>query len=188
MLGVMSAAIDHWWAFALRGVAAVIFGILAFAWPGVTLAVLVLLWGAYALIDGILALASAFRTDHDHRWALLIEGIVGIGAGVASFAYPGLTALVLVYIIAFWALITGLLEIVAAVRLRKVIDNEWWLVLSGALSVLFGIVLVAAPGAGALALVWVIGAYAVLFGVILLALAFRLRSMGQRGHAHTAAA
>ncbi len=104
-----------------------------------------------------------------------------------TFAYPGLTALVLVYIIAFWALITGLLEIVAAFRLRKVIDNEWWLVLSGALSLVFGIVLVAAPGAGALALVWVIGAYAVLFGIVLLALAFRLRSMGQGSHPHAAA-
>lgn len=187
MLTAMSAAIDHWWAFALRGAAAVIFGILAFAWPGVTLAVLVLFWGAYALVDGILALVSAFRTGHDHRWALLIEGIVGIGAGVITFAYPGLTALVLVYIIAFWALITGLLEIVAAFRLRKVIDNEWWLGLSGALSLVFGVVLVAAPGAGALALVWVIGAYAMLFGIVLLALAFRLRSMGQASHLHAAA-
>jgi uncharacterized membrane protein HdeD (DUF308 family) len=187
MLTAMSAAIDHWWAFALRGAAAVIFGILAFAWPGVTLAVLVLFWGAYALVDGILALVSAFRTGHDHRWALLIEGIVGIGAGVVTFAYPGLTALVLVYIIAFWALITGLLEIVAAFRLRKVIDNEWWLGLSGALSLVFGVVLVAAPGAGALALVWVIGAYAVLFGIVLLALAFRLRSMGQGSHLHAPA-
>jgi uncharacterized membrane protein HdeD (DUF308 family) len=187
MLGTVSTAIDHWWVFALRGLAAVIFGILAFVWPDVTLAVLVLFWGAYALVDGILALVSAFRTGHDHRWALLIEGIVGIGAGVVTFAYPGLTALVLVYIIAFWALITGLLEIVAAFRLRKVIDNEWWLVLSGALSLVFGIVLVAAPGAGALALVWVIGAYAVLFGIVLFALAFRLRSMGQGSHPHAAA-
>ncbi len=186
MIGAMSAAMDHWWAFALRGVAAVIFGILAFAWPGVTLAVLVLLWGAYALVDGILALASAFRTGQDHRWALLIEGIVGIAAGIATFVWPGLTALVLVYIIAFWALITGVLEIVAALRLRKVIHNEFWLVLSGALSLIFGVVLIAAPGAGALALVWVIGAYAVLFGIVLLALAFRLRSMGQ-GRAQAAA-
>ena len=183
MLGGMNVVIDHWWAFALRGVAAIIFGILAFAWPGVTLAVLVLLWGAYALVDGILALVSAFRTGHDHRWALLIEGVVGIGAGVATFLWPGLTALVLVYIIAFWALITGVLEIMAAFRLRKVIENEWWLVLSGALSVVFGIVLFAAPGAGALALVWVIGAYAVLFGIVLLALGFRLRTMRQGSRA-----
>jgi uncharacterized membrane protein HdeD (DUF308 family) len=182
-----NAAIDHWWAFALRGVAAIIFGILAFAWPGVTLAVLVLFWGAYALVDGILALVAAFRTGHDHRWALLIEGVVGIGAGVATFLWPGLTALVLVYIIAFWALVTGVLEIMAAFRLRKVIQNEWWLVLSGALSVVFGIVLVAAPGAGALALVWVIGAYAVLFGIVLLALGFRLRTMRQSSHVHATA-
>ena len=127
-----------------------------------------------------------FAQVRDHRWALLIEGVVGIGAGIATFVWPGLTALVLVYIIAFWALITGLLEILAAFRLRRVIHNEWWLVLSGALSLIFGVALIAAPGAGALALVWVIGAYAVLFGIVLLALAFRLRSLAQ-GRVQTAA-
>lgn len=186
-MDAMRAAVDHWWAFALRGVAALIFGILGFAWPGVTLAALVVFWGAYALIDGVLALLSAFRTAQDHRWALLVEGIVGIGAGVVTFVWPGLTALVLVYIIAFWALMTGVLEIAAALRLRKVIHNEWRLALSGALSLVFGIALLASPGTGAIALVWLIAAYAVIFGAMLLALAFRLWSMGQGRHAQAAA-
>ena len=186
MLNVMNAA-DHWWAFALRGVAAVIFGILAFVWPGVTLAVLVLFWGAYALVDGILTLLAAFRTGQDHRWALVIEGVVGIGAGIVTFLWPGLTALVLVYIIAVWALITGVLEVIAAIRLRHVIENEWWLVLSGILSLIFGIALVIAPGAGALALIWLIAAYAIIFGVLLLGLALRLRGVSQR-HQLTATA
>ena len=186
MLSVMNAA-DHWWAFALRGVAAVIFGILAFVWPGVTLAVLVLFWGAYALVDGILTLLAAFRTGQDHRWALVIEGVVGIGAGIVTFLWPGLTALVLVYIIAVWALITGVLEVIAAIRLRHVIENEWWLVLSGILSLIFGIALVIAPGAGALALIWLIATYAIIFGVLLLGLALRLRGVSQR-HQLTATA
>lgn len=176
MLSVTNAA-DHWWAFGLRGVAAVIFGIMAFVWPGVTLAVLILFWGAYALVDGILALVSAFRTGQDHRWALMIEGVVGIAAGIATFVWPGLTALVLVYIIAAWALMTGVLELIAAFRLRRVITNEWWLVVTGIVSVLFGIALLASPGAGALALIWLIGAYALIFGVLLLGLAYRLRGL-----------
>jgi uncharacterized membrane protein HdeD (DUF308 family) len=179
MLGVMNAA-DHWWAFALRGVAAVIFGILAFVWPGVTLAVLVLFWGAYALVDGILALVAAFRTGQDHRWWLIVEGVVGIAAGVVTFLWPGLTALVLIYIIAVWALITGVLELLAAIRLRRVIENEWWMALGGVASLIFGVILLIAPGAGALALIWLIAAYAIIFGVLLLALAFRLRGLSQR--------
>jgi uncharacterized membrane protein HdeD (DUF308 family) len=179
MLGVMNAA-DHWWAFALRGVAAVIFGILAFVWPGVTLAVLVLLWGAYALVDGILALVAAFRTGQDHRWWLIVEGVVGIAAGVVTSVWPGLTALVLIYIIAVWALITGVLEILAAIRLRRVVENEWWMALGGLASLIFGVILLIAPGAGALALIWLIAAYAIIFGVLLLALAIRLRGLSQR--------
>jgi uncharacterized membrane protein HdeD (DUF308 family) len=187
MFVAVETASRHWWAFALRGLVAILFGVLAFAWPGVTLQVLVLLWGAFAFVDGVLALVAAIRTDNDHRWGLLLEGIVGIGAGIVTFLYPGLTALVLLYIIAVWALLTGVLELVAAVRLRKVIQNEWWLALSGILSVLFGIVLLAAPGAGALAVVWLIAAYAIVFGILNLALAVRLHGMGQRRHAVSAA-
>jgi uncharacterized membrane protein HdeD (DUF308 family) len=110
---------------------------------------------------------------------MLVEGIIGVLAGIAAFAWPGLTALVLLYIIAFWAIVTGVLEVIAAVRLRRVISNEWALILGGALSVVFGVALIVSPGAGALAVVWLIGAYAVVFGVMLLALSWRLR-----GHAH----
>jgi uncharacterized membrane protein HdeD (DUF308 family) len=176
----MRSAVEHWWAFAVRGVAAIIFGILAFIWPGVTLAVLVLLWGAYALVDGVFALIGAFRTGQGDRWLLIIEGVAGILAGILTFIWPGLTALVLVYIIAAWALVTGVLEIIAAIRLRRVIQNEWLLILSGIVSVLFGLALVIAPGTGALALIWLIAAYAVVFGVLLIILAFRLRGLGQR--------
>jgi uncharacterized membrane protein HdeD (DUF308 family) len=183
MLMDLEASSRHWWAFALRGLAAIVFGVLAFVWPGVTLAALVLLWGAYALVDGVLALIAAFRTEHDHRWGLLLEGIVGIGAGVATFLYPDITALVLLYIIAAWALITGVLELVAAVRLRKVIDNEWWLILGGIASILFAIVLLAAPGAGALAVIWLIATYAIVFGVLMLGLALRLHGASQRRQA-----
>ena len=173
-------ATGHWWAFALRGVVAILFGLLAFAWPGVTLIVLVELWGAFALIDGALSLVAAFRMGDSHHWALLLEGIVGIAAGVVTFVWPGLTALALVYIIAAWALITGVLEVITAIRLRKVINNEWLLALSGVLSFVFGVVLAVAPGAGALALIWLIAIYAIIFGVLLLALAFRLHGLADR--------
>jgi len=170
----------HWWVIALRGVAAVLFGVLAFVWPGITLAVLVLLFGAYALVDGVLGIVVAVRGGTEHRLAMGLEGVVGVLAGLAAFVYPGLTALVLLYIIAFWAILTGVLEVVAAVRLRRAITNEWGLIIGGVLSVLFGIVLIAAPGAGALAVVFLIGAYAVLFGVALLILSWGLRSHEQR--------
>ena len=170
----------HWWVVALRGLAAVLFGVLAFAWPGMTLAVLILLFGAYALVDGILAIVVAVRGGTDHRLLMGLEGVVGVLAGLAAFVYPGLTALVLLYIIAFWAILTGVLEVFAAVRLRRVITNEWGLIIGGVLSVLFGIVLIVAPGAGALAVVFLIGAYAVLFGVALLILSWGLRSHEQR--------
>ena len=173
----------HWWAFLLRGLAAVLFGVLAIAWPGLTLTVLVLFWGAYALVDGVLALVAAMRTQHDQRWGLVLEGVAGIGAGLVTFFYPDLTALVLVYIIAAWAVITGVLELFVAIRLRRVIQNELWLILGGVASLVFGFVLFAAPGAGALALVWLIGTYAIIFGVLLIALAFRLHGLGQRRQA-----
>jgi uncharacterized membrane protein HdeD (DUF308 family) len=171
----------YWWVVALRGLLAVLFGVALIVWPGIGLGILVLLFGAYALVDGVFALAHAFGSnDERHRWAHVIEGIVGIAAGIVTFAWPGITALVLLYVIAAWAIVTGVLELVAAFRLRAHIENELWLGLGGVLSILFGLLLFIAPGAGALAVVWIIAAYAILFGITLVALAFRLRGLGSR--------
>jgi len=169
----------HWWVIGLRGLAAILFGVLAFVWPGMTLAVLVLLFGAYALVDGVLTLIAAFRGGVQHRIVMLVEGVVSVLAGLAAFVWPGLTALVLLYIIAFWAIVTGVLEIVAAIRVRRAISNELGLVIGGVLSVVFGVVLLVAPGAGVLAVIFLIGAYAVVFGIALLGLAWRLREHHQ---------
>ena len=171
----------NWWAVALRGIAAVLFGLLTIFIPGVTLVTLVLLFGAYALVDGIFNVIAAYRSA-SHHWALVIEGLIGILAGVVTFAWPAMTAIALLYLIAFWAMLTGGFEIAAGVRLRNVIANEWALILMGALSLLFGIFILFAPGAGALAIVLWIGVYALLFGIFLLVLAFRLR-----GFRHVAA-
>lgn len=173
----------NWWALALRGVCAVIFGLLAFIWPQLTLEVLILFYGVFVLIDGVLAIIAAVSKREGSGlpwWALLIEGLLGVAASVATFVWPGITALVLLYLIAAWAIVTGVFEIIAAVRLRKEIEGELWLALSGVLSILFGVLLIARPGAGALAVIWLIGAYALLFGAFLIALAFRLRGYRDR--------
>jgi uncharacterized membrane protein HdeD (DUF308 family) len=166
----------NWWLVLLRGIAGIIFGVLAFAWPGITLLTLIIFYGAYALIDGIFAIGAAFRGDAPQsRWWLILIGILGIAAGLLTFLWPGLTAFVLAIFIGVWSLIHGIFEIVGAIRIRKEIDNEWWLILSGALSVLFGLVMLYMPGAGALALIWVIGSYAIIFGALLVAFSFRLK-------------
>src|ERR687890_1931301 len=168
----------NWWMLALRGLAAIVFGVLAFVWPDITLFVLVLLFGAYMLVDGIFAIVAAVRAaGREARWwLLLIEGVLGVLAGLVAALWPGLTALALLYFIAAWAIVSGIFEIVGAIRLRREIEGEWALGLSGALSVLFGVLLVAVgPGVGLLSLVWLIGAYALAFGVLLLVLAFRVR-------------
>jgi uncharacterized membrane protein HdeD (DUF308 family) len=173
----MALLARNWWVVALRGVVAIIFGLLTFVLPGITLAVFVLLFGAYAIVEGIFNVIAAIRGRAGRApwWALLLEGLVSIGAGVVTFVWPGLTALVLLYVIAVWAVITGVLEIAAAIRLRKLITGEWWLALSGVLSIVFGVLLMIAPAAGALVVVLWIGAYAVVFGALLIGLAFRLR-------------
>lgn len=172
----------NWWVLALRGVLAVFFAFMAFLWPRLTLEVLVILFGAYALVNGVFALAAAV-TGHGQAaswWALVLEGLIGMGVGILTLFWPGITALALLYLIAFWAITTGIFGIAAAIRLRAEIEGEWLLALSGFLSVLFGALLVVAPVAGALAVIWLIGAYALLYGILLLALAFRLRSWSQQ--------
>lgn len=173
---------SKWWALLLRGLVALIFGILTFVWPGISLTALVFLFGAYALVNGLFTVVAAFEAPHSysHWWALLLEGVFGVIAGVLSFVWPGITALVLLYLIAAWAVVTGAFSIAAAVRLRKVMTGEWLLALSGVLSALFGLILAAWPGTGALAVLWLIGVYAVALGVILMALAFKLRKQGGR--------
>jgi uncharacterized membrane protein HdeD (DUF308 family) len=167
----------YWWLILLRGIAFIVFGVLAFMWPGLTLVTLVLFYGAFALVDGVLALAHAIMGGGEmgSRWWLVLVGVAGIAAGIVTFMWPGLTALLLLVFIATWAIVLGVFQIAGAIRLRKEIDNEWTLILSGALSVGFGLVLLAAPGAGAVGLIWVIASYAVVFGVLLVMLAFRLK-------------
>jgi len=174
----------NWWALALRGLAAVIFGLLAFVWPGITLAALVFLFGAYALIDGVFAIVAGIRATKEsrHWWLLLMEGILSVIAGIIAFTVPGITALFLLGLIAGWAIVTGVLEIVAAIQMRKHISGEWLMVLSGLASVVFGVLLVINPGVGALAVVWIIGAYAIVFGILLIALGVRLRGMDRSFH------
>jgi uncharacterized membrane protein HdeD (DUF308 family) len=174
---VMAHALaKNWWMLLLRGVAAIIFGVLAFAWPGMTLLTLIMFYGAFALIDGVLAVVAAITGGAPApRWWLAIVGLLGIATGLLVFMMPGLTALVLLYFIAGWAIATGVFQIVGAISLRKEIDDEWYLILGGVVSVLFGIGVMMAPGAGALALLWIIGIYAVVIGVIMVGLAFRLK-------------
>lgn len=167
----------YWWALVLRGVAAIVFGVLAFTWPGITLQVLVLFFGAYALVDGILSVAAAIqgRGHTDNWWLFLLQGLLGIGLGVLTWLAPGATAIAILLYMAAWALVTGVLEIVAAIRLRHEIEGEFWLGLSGLLSIVFGLLVFAFPLAGALSLIWLIGSYAIVFGISLIALGIRVR-------------
>ena len=168
-----------WWLLALRGVAGILFGIGAFVWPGATLAALVLLFGAYVLVDGVFALIAgiSMRRQMNRWWLIALEGVAGIILGVLTFRSPDVTALVLLTFIAVWSIITGVFAIATAVQLRKVIANEWLMILSGVVSIIFGALLVVQPGPGALSIVWLLGAYALLFGILTLMLSFRLRSM-----------
>jgi uncharacterized membrane protein HdeD (DUF308 family) len=177
---ILHGLAKNWWALLLRGLASIVFGVLAFAWPGITILSLVILYGAYALVDGVFALYAGVSGNGagGSRWWMAIVGIAGILAGLYAFFLPGSAALILLTLIAAWAIVSGVFEIIGAIRLRKEIDNEWMLILHGVLTVLFGVLLFAMPGAGAVAMVWVIGAYAIAAGVIMIALAFRLK-----GHA-----
>lgn len=170
-----------WWVFLIRGIAAILFGIAAFIWPGLTIAVLVLMFGAYALVDGIFAVIAGIsaRNQSERWWMMILVGLAGIATGVLTFIWPSITALVLLYFIAAWAIVTGIFQIAAAIRLRKEIEGEWLLALGGIASILFGVLLILMPGAGALASVWIIGSYAIIFGILMIVLAFRLRGLRQ---------
>lgn len=171
----------NWWLLAIRGVAAILFGIAAFAWPGLTVALLVLMFGAYVLIDGIAGIIDSirYRDRLKHWWLWLLDGAISAAVGALILLMPGVTAYVLLILIATWAIVGGVLRIIAALQLREQVRGEWLLGLGGVLSVLFGIVLIMAPAAGVLSMIWLIALWAVVFGVLFVMLALRLRSAGQ---------
>ena len=177
MLGLVAR---DWWVFAIRGIAALVFGILAFIRPEATLTVLVVLFGAYVLVDGVSLLVALARGDklaRRHGWAVAIMGVLGIVVGLVTFVWPDLTALSLLYLVAFWAITTGTFQVIAAIQLRREIDNEFWMALGGVASIVFGVLLVASPGAGLISLVWLVGLWSVVFGVSSLGLAYRLHEV-----------
>lgn len=172
---------ENRWLVGLRGVVAVLFGISAFIWPGLTALALIFLFGAYSILDGILTISASLRnrTAND-RWGwMLLEGVVDIIAGVIVFVFPAITAVVAVFVIAIWAIIRGLLELVMAIRLRQEINNEWLLALGGIASIILGVIMIINPGAGLIGLVWAIAGYAIVFGILMIALAFRAGRMGE---------
>ncbi|MFT3975229.1 MAG: HdeD family acid-resistance protein [Amaricoccus sp.] len=174
---LLRALAANWWLILLRGIAGVIFGLLAFMWPGITALSLTFLWGGYALIDGVASLWAAITGGGaGSRGWLLLVGLLGIAAGIFAFVWPVGTAGVLLLFIAAWAIATGILQIWGAIRLRKEIEGEWLLIVSGVISILFGLVLVMQPLAGALAVVWMIAIFAIIFGIDHILLAFKLRS------------
>jgi len=168
----------NWWLVVLRGVLAILFGLFTFVWPGITLLTLIAIFGVYAIVDGLVAIWTGLsRTKESPRWwTFLLEGLISIGAGVVALVWPTLTSLILIYMIASWAVITGILEIAAAIRLRNEISNEWVLGLGGLVSIVLGVILFLQPAAGGLAIVWIIAAYALIFGVLIIILGFRLRN------------
>lgn len=187
-LNLAAVLARNWWVLLVRGVVAILFGVLTFASPGISLASLVLLFGAFCLADGLMAAWTALsnREHKENGWLLLIGGLVGIGVGLLTIFQPTLTGLALLFYIAVWAIATGVVQVLTAIRLRQEIENEWMLILAGLASVSFGALLMARPGAGALAVLWLIGSYAIVLGVLLVVLAFRVRSVARRIEARLA--
>ncbi len=167
----------NWWAIGIRGVLGILFGLIALFLPGATILSLVLVFAAYAFVDGVLGIASAVREarEHERWWLLVLEGLINIAAAAVALLWPGITVVAFVFLVAFWAIFTGILELAAAFRL-EFIDGRGWLIFGGIVSVLYGILLIVAPMAGAVVLTWWLGAYALVFGVSLVVLAFRLRA------------
>jgi uncharacterized membrane protein HdeD (DUF308 family) len=172
--------VHHWWVWAVRGLAAVLFGLTAFAWPGITLAVLIWLFGAYALVGGVFTLVSALKQRSEYRewWLLLLSGVASVGVGLITYFSPAITGGALLYLIAAWAVVTGAFEIAAAVRWHHFAEHTGLFLLSGILSVAFGVLAMVFPTAGALGIVWMIGVYAVAFGVLQIGFGFRMRHLG----------
>lgn len=175
---IPSTLTTNWWAMSLRGVAALLFGSITLSWPGMTLLVLIAFFGWYTVIDGIFAIVAGIRGEGGRRWLLLAEGALGVLVGLVIFFYPGITAVILLYVIAAWAIFTGILRVVLAISLRSEIENEWLFVSGGVLSVLFGVILAVWPKGALLTLVWLIGIYLLIVGIVLIYLGFRVR--GQR--------
>jgi uncharacterized membrane protein HdeD (DUF308 family) len=177
-LALLPALAENWLLLLLRGIVTIAFGVLAFIWPGLSLLTLIFLWGAYAIADGVFALGAAVSSKGGEiapRWWLALIGLAGILAGLLAFVWPAITAQVLLVFIASWAILTGALQIWGAIQLRKEIDVEWMLVLSGLLSIALGVALLARPGVGALAVIWLIGSFAILVGCIYVSLALWLK-------------
>jgi uncharacterized membrane protein HdeD (DUF308 family) len=176
MLDLRTQFARRWWVILLRGIFAILFGILAFTYPGLTLASLVMVYGIFVFADGLTALFGGYGNS---LWPSLLVGLAGVGAGLLTFFYPGVTALVLLYFIAAWAVLKGIFEIAIALKLREVITGEWVLVLAGLLSVAFGILVFVFPGAGALSVIWLIGAYALAFGLLLVMASFKVKALAR---------
>jgi uncharacterized membrane protein HdeD (DUF308 family) len=173
-LPILDAFASNWWAFLIRGILALLFGVMAFAMPGLTLSTLVLIYALYVLADGLMAIwvGGTART-----WWFVLLGILAIFVGIYTLINPGITAVALLYFIAGWAIVRGISEIITAMQLRKELSDEWMMVIVGIISILLGVALFFNPVAGALAMVWLIGSYAVIAGITLIVLAFRLRAV-----------
>ncbi len=176
---MLAALAENWWAFVLRGIFAILFGIGALTFPGLTVLVIIVLFGFYCFVDGFTSLAMAFEAD-SKGW-YVIGGLVSLAAGLITFMRPGATAIALLFVIGIWALIRGVIDIVTAVQIRKVVEGEWMLALSGVVSARFGLYVIARPGQGALAIIWIIAFFALILGFLLLGVGFKLRRLKKAG-------
>ncbi|MFI7697843.1 HdeD family acid-resistance protein [Nonomuraea sp. NPDC049480] len=169
--------LGHWWVLTLRGALALIFGVMAVAWPGITLLALAVVFGAYAIVDGALAAVAATRAAKGRRAPLILLAVAGLLFGIMCLVWPGLTVLVVTLLIGIWAIVTGVMEVMAAIRMRREIRGEWLHIMAGALSVLFGVLVLAWPATGALTIALIIGIYAILAGITLIILSLRVRRL-----------
>ncbi len=184
---MIRAISKYWWVFTLRGLIAIAFGLAALLWPALTLGVMVLLFGLFALFEGGLAILTSFgKGDEKGGWTLLFEGVAGLlvcvivllGASLGSILWPQVAAVMLVFYIAGWAILAGLFKIITAIRIRREVKGEWMLGLSGCVSILFGLILILNPGTGVVAVAWLIGIFAIILGIFLTLLGLRFRGMG----------